>query len=87
MVGPVSFPPAAVDGLGVVAVVAQALQVDEVVEAATVGYLPDVIDFGGRPAASDAPVVVTVKCLGPGRLHMVGSVSPVWADGVCHAGL
>lgn len=74
MVGPVPFAPAA-DGLGVVAVVAQALQVGEVVKAAAVGYLPDVVDFGGRPAASDAPVSVTVEGTGPG-LSPCGGVGP-----------
>lgn len=74
MVGPVPFEPAA-DGLGVVAVVAQALQVGKVVEAPAVGYLPDVVDFGGRPAASDASVSVTVEGPCPG-LSPCGGVGP-----------
>ena len=52
------------DGLGRMAVMAQALQVGEVVEAAAVGDLPDVVHLGGWPAAPYAPVLVTVEgCL------------------------
>lgn len=52
------------EGFGSVAVMAQALQVDQVVQAASVGDLPDVVHLGGWSAASHAPVLVTVEgCL------------------------
>ena len=48
------------------AVMAQRLQVGEVVEAATIGDLPDVVHLGGWPAASYALVLVPVEGCLPG---------------------
>ena len=52
------------EGLGRMAVMTQRLQVGEVVEAASVGDLPDVVHLGGWSAAPYAPVLVSVEgCL------------------------